>query len=98
MGTRAKAGRITRPKPVVVKWNAVTHDPRADLARRCITEAELDVIRDQTRLRNLKSIGLNTADAEGALSRSSVKLLQMRNHYEIVANLLSPSPLNRAHK
>ena len=98
MRARAKAGRVTQPKAVVDRWNAVTPDPRADLARRCIIEAELDVMRGQTRLRNLKSMGLDTADAEGALSQSNMKLLQMRNHYEIVDNLLSPSPINKAHR
>ena len=43
-------------------------------------------------------MGLDTADAEGALSQSNMKLLQMRNHYEIVDNLLSPSPINKAHR
>ena len=93
MRAQAKSGRVTQPKAVVDRWNAATPDPRADLARRCIIEAELDVMRGQTRLRNLKSMGLDTADAEGALSQSNMKLLQMRNHYEIVANLLSPSPI-----
>ena len=98
MRAQAKSGRVTQPKAVVDRWNAATPDPRADLARRCIIEAELDVMRGQTRLRNLKSMGLDTADAEGALSQSNMKLLQMRNHYEIVDNLLSPSPINKAHR
>jgi hypothetical protein len=92
MRTQAKSGRGTRSKDIVPASIAATPaDPRVKLARRCITEAELEVMRVQLRLRNLKSNGMATADAEGALSQCNMKLLQLRNHYDIVSNLLSPS-------
>ena len=92
MHTQAKTGRTSRQRATVPATIAATPaDPRVSLARRCITEAELDVMRVQIRLQNLKSNGLATADAETVLSQCNLKLLQLRNHYDIMTNLLSPS-------
>jgi hypothetical protein len=96
MRTRANREPTSRRKTMVSPEIAATPaDPRIELARRCITEAELEMIRVQIRLRNLKSNGLATADAEGMLSQCNMKLVQLRNHYDIVTNLLSP-PLQRS--
>lgn len=71
-------------------------DPRIQLTRDKIAEAEMRVAHQQRELQRLRALGLPTEEAEKILDTFNMTLLQMRNHHDILSVLLSP-PQRRRH-
>ena len=70
-------------------------DRRLKLARDKVAAAEMQVASQQREIVRLKKAGLPTENAQRLFNTLSFTLLQLRNHYEIFANLISPSPPRR---
>ena len=54
----------------------------------------MKVTRQQRKIARLETAGLAKEDAQSVLRALSLSLLQMRNHHDILENLISP-PLRR---
>lgn len=82
--------RVDKPRPLKL----VEGPTRLQKALDCVADAEMRVAAQQRLIRRLARRGMPTSEAEGLLKTFNMSLMQMRNHLDLLQNLLSP-PVRR---
>jgi hypothetical protein len=78
-----------RSNRTVKARTAASEVARISHARQQVAEAEIQVTRILHLLKQLNASGSPTQDAEARLAESNMKLLQYRNHFDIISMLSS---------
>jgi hypothetical protein len=82
--------RADKPRAAKLVDGAARHRRALD----CVADAEMRVASQQRLIRRLARRGLPTGEAEELLKTFNMSLMQMRNHLDLLQNLLS-QPVGR---